>query len=260
MLMSTDKEERGTAKMYLDIYFLVNWVFNLFLLSVTAMHDWVSKKRLAGGAALGALGASAAEVLFRSHRIFPFIRPVISLLLAVLMVLVVWNKGGRQIWGRRLFRLYGYSFLMAGLLPVLQSYTKIWLLSVLLSYGGLRLWAWQQSRRRNNLMSELRITADGHTWTLKALVDSGNVLKEPIYGRPVIIAQAGRLPERPPACWPILYRTVGNEGLLLGFWPEKVETGKRSYGKQQVMVAITDNWKEEAYEAIVPAELLEMGD
>lgn len=246
--------------MYVDLYFLVNWVFNLFLLSVTAMQDPISKRRLAGGAGVGALGATIMEMLFRFGSLPSLMRPAVSLLLAALMVWLVWNKENHRVQARRLFRLYGYSFLLAGLLPVLWSYTKIWFLSVLLSYGGLRFWAWQQSRRQKNLMSELRITADGHTWQLKALVDSGNVLKEPIYGKPVIIAQAGRLPERPPACWPILYRTVGNEGLLLGFWPEKVEAGKRSYGKQQVMVAITDDWKEEAYEAIVPAELFEMGD
>lgn len=242
--------------MYLDIYFLVNFIFNFFLLNAVAMYDSVTKIRLVGGAAAGALGACFVELLFLPN----LMRPVISLLLAVLMLFLVWGADNHRKQGKRLFRFYGYSFLLAGLLPVLLSYTKVWILSVLLSYGGLRLWAWQQARRRREEVSELRITAEGHTWELKALVDSGNVLKEPIYGKPVIIAQAGRLPERPPACWPILYRTVGSEGLLLGFWPEKVEAGEKSYGRQQVMVAIAENWKEKEYEAIVPAELFGIGD
>ena len=91
--------------------------------------------------------------------------------------------------------------------------------------------AWGRSRRRTTRRETVRIEADGKSWELTALVDSGNLLREPISGRAVIVAAAGKLAidERAMAKRLRLIPAGGvtGERLLAGFLPDRVECGGR---------------------------------
>ncbi|MEG1524244.1 MAG: sigma-E processing peptidase SpoIIGA [Clostridia bacterium] len=66
----------------------------------------------------------------------------------------------------------------------------------------------------------LRIQLKDRLLELTALIDSGNLLVEPLTGKSVIIVRPGLLPE----ChgWPIPYRTVDGEGILNAMLPIQI--------------------------------------
>ena len=90
---------------------------------------------------------------------------------------------------------------------------------------------WARSKKRGTRTAAVRIEADGVSWELTALVDSGNLLREPISGRAVIIAAKAKLAidERAMASRLRLIPAGGVTGdrLLAGFLPDRVECGGR---------------------------------
>lgn len=67
-----------------------------------------------------------------------------------------------------------------------------------------------QNRRKRALYTTVAVRLYTHTYRLKALVDSGNLLKEPITGLPVLLID--RKPDRPSI--PIPYASAAQDGLL----------------------------------------------
>ena len=66
----------------------------------------------------------------------------------------------------------------------------------------------------------LTVKAQGRTYTLPAMVDSGSTLREPLSGKPVIAAYLPELAEK--ARIPVPYATVDGTGFLYAFQAEEV--------------------------------------
>ena len=103
-------------------------------------------------------------------------------------------------------------------------------------------------------MVSVEILHQGRSYRLQALVDSGHRLREPLTGRPVVVGSRGSVEEK--AFWPIRYESVGGEGLLYGFWPQKLWIDQQLYKEKEVLVAIADEWQKTQYTALVPSYLL----
>ena len=78
--------------------------------------------------------------------------------------------------------------------------------------------------RKNRDEAELRVTLGGNSVTLKGFIDTGNILRDPITGRPVCVAakqaMEGLVPEAAQFCL-IPYRSINKkEGLLTGIRPD----------------------------------------
>jgi len=73
-------------------------------------------------------------------------------------------------------------------------------------------------RRRNALFTTVEICLTTRSFRVKALIDSGNLLTEPLSGLPVILIED--LPEHPTR--PIPYQKATGEGLLFGERPVSV--------------------------------------
>lgn len=122
---------------------------------------------------------------------------------------------------------------------------------------------------------ELTITLNKQSVTLKGLIDSGNLLKEPISGKPVIIATFNSLRKIiPPELFDLLKNktpnipyncqavsririiptsTVNDKGVLLGIFPDSVTLDKKNV---DVYIAITNDKDSFGdFSAIVPNEI-----
>ena len=123
---------------------------------------------------------------------------------------------------------------------------------------------------------ELTVTLNKQSVTLKALIDSGNLLKEPISGKPVIIATFNSLRKIiPPELFDLFKNkssdipyncqsvsririiptsTVNDRGVLLGIFPDSVILDKKNV---DVYIAITtDKDSFGDFSAIVPNEII----
>lgn len=101
----------------------------------------------------------------------------------------------------------------------------------------------------------LKIFKDGSEYNLLAFADSGNRLREPFSDYPVIIADSSALTAECDRFIP--YNTVGGEGMLKAFKPDRVviSCGKTKVESSEVYIALSEV-KGKDFSAILNAELL----
>ncbi len=239
--------------MYIDVYFLINLIIDRCSLEC-ALHGYrLSKWRLWAGAVTGAMGACLWEIAAGPE----LIRPFWAMGLSMSMLLVCIGLRPKRQWFLSLTKLYGFSFLFAGIVPYVSQYIPLWIGSVLLSYGMIRLWVVYQEKRKIANIS-LRIETKQGIWQLRAMMDTGHTLRETITGSPVIIVKGTRLPEEIQRTWPVGYNTVQGKGLMFGFWPRNVWIGSHLFKEREILVAVAEDWKEKDCDALVPGYLADL--
>ncbi len=273
--------------MYADVLMGINFVFNFYLLWLTSLATRSQKPlfRVALGALLGAFYSltlvlpwqvpGPVNLLFPALMIFaaffPF-SPAEGLRLAAIFYAVTLLSCGalmafQFLIYRETFAAGTSAFLIPSpsLLPVLISFLAAAAL-VRLTWVGLN-----NRRAMESWQGRISIRRGGKEKTLKALVDTGNSLREPVSGAPVVIVYyrellslleglspltedtpGGRLAQLTQglsACldtgiYIIPYKSLGKEGSYLpGFRPEEVEVSVgdtcRILKKGQVVVCLS---------------------
>lgn len=246
------------TEVYVDLYFLVNASMDLLCLAMTAsiLHRAVKRWRLFLAALLG--GGWAVGVLLLGIDGAPGVVP--DLLMAVLLAAVAFaEKNGRI---TRLLRdAWAYALLSAllgGLMTVLYRFLNrlelplealqgdglsAWMFAILAAVAGFFTLRGGRLFRRSGAVRDvgLEITVEGRTAVLRALVDSGNLLTDPLDGRSVVLADPAKLlpclspmlahalehPESAPPEYARRIRLIPahsatGEGLLAAFAPDRL--------------------------------------
>lgn len=246
------------TEVYVDLYFLVNASMDLLCLAMTAsiLHRAVKRWRLFLAALLG--GGWAVSVLLLGIDGAPGVVP--DLLMAVLLAAVAFaEKNGRI---TRLLRDAGayalLSALLGGLMTVLYRFLNrlelplealqgdglsAWMFAILAAVAGFFTLRGGRLFRRSGAVRDvgLEITVEGRTAVLRALVDSGNLLTDPLDGRSVVLADPAKLlpclspmlahalehPESAPPEYARRIRLIPahsatGEGLLAAFAPDRL--------------------------------------
>lgn len=246
------------TEVYVDLYFLVNASMDLLCLAMTAsiLHRAVKRWRLFLAALLG--GSWAVGVLLLGIDGAPGVVP--DLLMAVLLAAVAFaEKNGRI---TRLLRDAGayalLSALLGGLMTVLYRFLNrlelplealqgdglsAWMFAILAAVAGFFTLRGGRLFRRSGAVRDvgLEITVEGRTAVLRALVDSGNLLTDPLDGRSVVLADPAKLlpclspmlahalehPESAPPEYARRIRLIPahsatGEGLLAAFAPDRL--------------------------------------
>lgn len=268
---------------YADEMFFINFIFNYLALFILgkSMKLCIKKIRLLAAAAAGALCAVALFCLNTDLMI-------VKAGLAFIMIICAYGWNGRYIIYRFgvfliiLAAISGTVILLISLSPnAVNSVIKngiiyfnisgkrffvIFILSypvVSLLYKGLKEW-------RNRKLYTTMIQRGNRTITVKALFDSGNKLKEPITGKPVMIAEwntVKNLFENPVEfealiekaeeykLWIIPYHALGNmNGRILAFLADRILVDEKVI--ERVFVGITEQKISGEYNALLNADLL----
>lgn len=103
----------------------------------------------------------------------------------------------------------------------------------------------------------LTVIKDNREYRLYAFLDSGNRLCEPFSGYPVIIVDESKIQINPERVIP--FNTVGGEGLLRAFKPDKIiiSNGKNTFESDRVYVALS-NVESKDFSAILNPILLNL--
>ena len=284
--------------LYIDVYFLINFSIDLLAMyfSVRLLHIASSGVRLVISAGVGALYAILA--LF-----FPSPLWWAGLLFAALclfLMVVIAARGASAVRRLRLiFVFFLFEMLLAGCVyygyQLLDTYVRdrlsegagaaqergllVFALLVLLSLGILRLFKMLLGEIRSERVCTLTVGWEGRELVTEALVDSGNLLKDPFDGRAVILIKetclgalgisveelssqtvgSGRMRERVRL---VPCHMGGENRLLYGFRPTGVWVGEKH--KREEISAIIALDKEEGtyggYGALVPSSALEHGN
>lgn len=207
---SSQKEGEADVTVYLDVIWLLNLFFDSLLLYLTALFLKRSVRiwRVFAGGFIGSL-----IILFTFTPINDITgRPISKLLCSVLMILAVFGYKRWRFFIKGLLTLYLTTFLLGGTIIGVHYFiqfdpnlTTSVFLSTVHGFGDPISWlfviigfpiAWHFSKTNIESMEMTKIqfdqivtvslTIDGHIFTFKGLVDSGNQLYDPLSKMPVM--------------------------------------------------------------------------
>lgn len=184
---------------YIDVLFLVNWVMNMLILWATSSFSGAgaSMTKLSAGAAVGA-GYSIVVALLPGTLLDSAVPK-----LAILLIMVIVSFSPRTLAECLRFASFFLTLcfsvagaaLAVGQFTGLLSHGPAWVAvlgGAALATTGLRLLA-DRFKRQSSLPTTVNamVRVGDQTANLVAFVDTGNQLRDPLSGWPVIIAEMG---------------------------------------------------------------------
>ncbi len=191
------------VEVYVDVIFLINFIMDFILLiTVKKVLRYICPLlRVVLGAAVGAVGACLFAVIPEINHILRFL--LAYLLLSYFMIVVTFGKNKLKEQLRAVVLLYISTFFLGGLLNSLYYYTdfglylmnntnSIWLfIGLLTGMAGIYVFI-RFLRKLRVKVSELYQTdlmLNGKTVKAVGFLDTGNCLRDPYFGKPVIITE-----------------------------------------------------------------------
>jgi len=190
---------------YLDVIFLENIVINYIMLYVTGIISkaQIKQKRLFLGALIGAI-YSIIYYLFRLKIYSSFI---IKIILSIVIIYVAFNSSNLKELLKKVLLFYLSSFVFGGAAiaiiymvnsqnitiqngVLVGSYTlRTILIGIVVAYFTIILAFKIIKISKKDLICEIEVTLNNKEIKTKALIDTGNLLKEPITNLPVIVME-----------------------------------------------------------------------
>jgi len=286
---------------YVDLLFLINFSMDYLCLYICAkvLHRKLRIIRLIISSALGGL-YSVVSLFINTDRLLEL---ALDIIICIVMCIIVFSEKGRRMRSTFLcsFLFVGISMMTGGCMTaIFNILNKIelplanitadgisaYLFAILAAISGIL------SLKSGKLISQhasirdctLYVTLNGKQTDLLALSDTGNLVKDPITGKNVIIIERnsfskiadirvfdeyvrGNLP--PPNDLPpirlIPINTASGNGLLAALKPDKIiaEIHSKKQGTEKIeldaLIAPSDiKNNSEGYNAIIPAEILKI--
>lgn len=258
---------------YVDVLLVVNFFMTLLLLLLTATLTKQRQRtwRLCLAAALGA----AYSLILLAPKLPAWAVVLSKIAVALVLVLLAFGFGSITKYARCLLCFLAANFVLLGFIVGVwlvfrprriviknsavyfdlsaRTLLLLALAAYLLALLILRLYEKHAGRRA---LLELVIDTGQAQVRCFALADSGNRLREPFSGAPVIVARRSLFPDM-ETHRVIPYQTVGGEGMLTAFRPRQVtvHSGKRRGAVGEVYVALSDHIQNEDYQAVVDPKI-----
>lgn len=274
---------------YGELLFLENFITGLVILYLTG--KLCGKKRSRSGMLLGGLMCGTYSfVLF-----VPMVWPAAlagKLAFSLVVILAAFGYGSRAAYLKTVGVFYIVSFLMGGVTVVLMYVTAApglaangsvylhqatWLQVAAGVFATWTLGNWlagfiRGKLQREKVFADMRVEIGGKEWEMRAFVDTGNFLRDPVSGKPAAVLSAScgkKLIEEMPGeealdsrTCVIPYRTVGEKGILQGVRPDRVIVAGRSIEKIVLAISKEDfkRWNgQESYEVLLQQQIIEEG-
>ena len=226
--------------MYADLYFLGNAVLDLFLLHLTGQitGEKTPGRRLFLGAFCGGVGA-LIWLCVRGGRFREPVDLLAALLLAALMCRLVWRHLHRKKFWIQTGWFVGLGILMEGcirfcaswLLRGIPAFVLFAAACLLLGGAGTALRLYYRFSGRGGRIAQVHCRIGEREVTFIGWLDSGNLLRDPIGQRPVVIVDPPILEGIPmEQAIPVPYQTVGVQGQIL--WAIEADSMEVSRGNK----------------------------
>lgn len=265
-------------ELYIDAFFLLNFVIDTLLLFLTGkvLGCTATRLRLLLG---GACGAGMACML----TVFPFLPAWGKLfagygIVSICMLRIAFPELRPQAFGRAAIVLYGFAFLLGGVLQILSVQVPFFRRNgmTLIAVCGFSVCAagiaaslyekWKRSRK--NHFVPVRLVWKNRELTVRALIDTGNSLREPVSGKPVSIIEKAAAEllfdsARPTVFRAVPFHSIGRgHGILEGYEiTELIVTGENETIKiEKPVVGLFDGnlSADAAYQMILHPALLQV--
>ncbi len=268
--------------LYVDVLFFINFFMDGLSLYLTGsiMHFPHRSIRIAISAAVGAAYA-VADVLFPGNAV---ISALIGILLSGLLVQIAFpEKSPKRFLGACL-AFYGISILLGGAVTVFYSLLSRFVgentapparsdvILTLAGLSGVLVALGVRFFRRRNVGEQMQISVeiDGNPQMLTALVDSGNLLSDPLSGKPVILCgkratsllfpQGIPMPDNDTNIFlrPVFVQGAEGRRMLWAFAPRKLALlEKRGASSLSAVIALDEHTEKYGdCDALMPSSLL----
>ena len=270
---------------YVDILFLINAYMTLFQLAVTAKFCRV---RIIGWRLLLAsvLGGLSGLLFFLGD--FVILCIAANIICASIIILTAFKAAGIKVFFKRILCFFGCGVVFAGAVLLCQTlgaeglsyrggavYFEISPLLLIGATAGcyliLRIFFKLTESKLPSKSHKMTVRVGKRSVTLEAVIDSGNLLCDPISGLPVAVTpesaisplftgDAARFFCGNGICNDELWRrrvrmipckTVGGGGLLPGFLPDNVKIGNREV---KILIAVSDKLDRDG-ETLLPSAI-----
>jgi len=261
---------------YLDVFVIENFIVNFFLLYITSQTIKIRTKAryLVISSMLGTLYAVVA--LYTKSKYLFYIP--LKCITAIAMILILFRKKKVLVLFKAVLIFILYSMLLAGLCIFIEinnsmntniiinkfSY-KILLSSIMLIYIFIhRIVVYVQDRREiASLIYEVDIVTNSDVRKVRAFLDTGNELREPVTNLPVMIVEKEALNDleiKSKDKFYIPYKVInGFSGMLEGFKPKYINIhSDNGIEQKEVIVALCNNMISEVrdYNALLSRGIL----
>ena len=244
-------------KVYLDLIFFINFMFDLLLLMTVSIECKVfsKKRRLLISSFLGSLSTFLLFLPLNNFSLFLF-----KVVISIIMIIVGFKITSKELFFSLMKSLYGNSIILGGLIYFLNnqfSYkqkgfifihdgTSINLIIILLS-SPIIFYLYHKmlnkEKKKRELLHKVFIKCKKGTFSTLGFLDTGNNIKDPYKKRGVIIINSNKINLNLEESILVPFKTVEKTGLLkcieieeliiddnlikkrylLGISPEKIE-------------------------------------
>lgn len=242
--------------MCIEVYLLFNLAADLCLLwAASRVTGLYSVRRLA---LAGALCAAYAPLV--ASRPVPWATPPVQLALLALTSALLTGRVGLRRWTDTMLAILVAALIAGGTASLLLPGARGLAAPVGIGLGALllRLLFCRRPPRQCDWQVRLCLRVGERTARFSALIDTGNRLREPLSGQPVLIAEAhllkGLLPE---SGFRVLgFSAVGGDGRMACFRPSAlwIESGRRRARAPDVWVAVAPGRLPGLCQALAPPE------
>lgn len=274
---------------YLDIIFVENLFMNYIILYGTGFLQKINMKnfKLIISSAIGAIYA-----IIEYLRIIPiYSNFLMKALLSIIMIYISYNPQSVSKMCKELLMFYLVSFATGGCALALMYlispksvilrngvFVGIYPFKIILTAGAVGFIIIQyafkinkKTLKKKELICNLEIFINKKSIKMKAFIDSGNILKEPISGMPVIVAEKAIIEkyleikmnggDETQKIRLIPYNSIGNQnGVMLGIKADKViieQKNDKEIINKNVVIGLYDKKINKDYSALIGIELLE---
>lgn len=192
-------------EIYIDVVFVTNFLMDFVLLRLTGMFLGIHAVwyRSFCGAVLGAV-SSCFILLIPTDDLYPAAF-ALHLMTAAAMAGIGYKIDSKRMLARITLTLYVLAFLCGGFWDILTRGREIALWMFLCFTGfsyflfSLCVRGYQNWLRKRETFCRVKLKAQGKTVNLTGLYDTGNLLADPLTGKPVSIVEEQTLAELVPA-------------------------------------------------------------
>lgn len=222
-------------KIYLDLVFLINFMFDLLLLITVkiVLKRKVKWYRILFGSIVGAFSIFLLFIKLNSVTLFLF-----KVVISILMVIISFGIKTKSYFFKNTLYLYFISIILGGFLYYLNlefSYENVgmiffhngfsinFILLIILSPIILYLYVKQDKELKviNNYYYEVEIYYKNRVFSYKAYLDTGNKLYDPYFHNPIILLYDDKFLNIDNPIY-VPYHSVENDGLLKCFKADKI--------------------------------------
>lgn len=265
--------KKGDAmKIYLDVIFLINFVFDfLLLMSVSIiLKRNIKVSRIILGALLGALSIFLLFIRLNNLTLFLF-----KMLISIIMVLITFKYKSFKYTLINLSYLYLSSIILGGFLYFLNiqfSYKNEGIiffhngfsinLIVLIITSPLILYIYIKSNKKlklsvSNYHQVDIIFNDGKKLKLNGYLDTGNCLYDQYKHRPIVLVHSSKIKYSYDNVIYVPFKTLNNNGLIKCIKISKLIIDNRKTYKNILLGFSTDSFKIDGVDIILHRDLME---